>query len=175
MQEVVKKEIMKLLDIGIIYPIGDSHWVSPIHYVPKKGGITVVTNKNDEHVPTRTITGWRVYIDYRKLNEATAKIIYFQIPIDLMIKKKQHSHVLSEHTLIGECLSGYAMPQLHFKEIKDRKGAENVAADHLSRIENDESSDDSDVDDNFPREILMEINTKDEPWFEGLLTNYLSA
>ncbi|GKA80495.1 reverse transcriptase domain-containing protein [Tanacetum coccineum] len=48
-------------------------------------------------------------------------------------------------------------------EIKDRKRTENVAADHLSRIENDESSDDSEVDDNFPGETLMEINTKDEP------------
>ncbi|GJU55867.1 reverse transcriptase domain-containing protein [Tanacetum coccineum] len=48
-------------------------------------------------------------------------------------------------------------------EIKDRKGTENVAADHLSRIENDESSDESEVDDNFPGETLMEINTKDEP------------
>ncbi|GKB33500.1 reverse transcriptase domain-containing protein [Tanacetum coccineum] len=47
----------------------------------------------------------------------------------------------------------------------DRKGIENVAADHLSRIENDESSDDSEVDDNFPGETLMEIHTKDEPWF----------
>ncbi|GKE15761.1 hypothetical protein Tco_1423338 [Tanacetum coccineum] len=73
MQEVVKKEIMKLLDTGIIYPIADSPWVSPIHCVPKKGGITVVTNKNDELVPTRTVMGWRVCIDYRKLNEATAK------------------------------------------------------------------------------------------------------
>ncbi|GJS82997.1 hypothetical protein Tco_0749538 [Tanacetum coccineum] len=60
MQEVVKKEIVKLLDTGIIYPIADSPWVSPIHCVPKKGGITVVTNKNDELVPTRTVTGWRV-------------------------------------------------------------------------------------------------------------------
>ncbi|GJY71712.1 reverse transcriptase domain-containing protein [Tanacetum coccineum] len=59
MQEVVKKEIVKLLDTDIIYPIADSPWVSPIHYVPKKGGITVVTNKNDELVLTRTITGWR--------------------------------------------------------------------------------------------------------------------
>ncbi|GJR01245.1 reverse transcriptase domain-containing protein [Tanacetum coccineum] len=57
-------------------------------------------------------------------------------------------------------------------EIKDRKGTENVAADHLSQIENDESSDDSDVDDNFPRETLMEINTKDEPWFADF-ANYL--
>ncbi|GJV71263.1 reverse transcriptase domain-containing protein [Tanacetum coccineum] len=63
MQEVVKKEIMKLLDTGIIYPIADSPWVSPIHCVPKKGGITVVTNENDELVPTRTVTGWRIPID----------------------------------------------------------------------------------------------------------------
>ncbi|GKE24887.1 reverse transcriptase domain-containing protein [Tanacetum coccineum] len=57
-------------------------------------------------------------------------------------------------------------------EIKDRKGTENVAADHLSRIENDETSDDSKVDDNFPGETLMEINTKDEPWFADF-ANYL--
>ncbi|GJS95774.1 reverse transcriptase domain-containing protein [Tanacetum coccineum] len=50
-------------------------------------------------------------------------------------------------------------------EIKDRKGTENVAAEHLSRIENDETSDDIEVDDNFPGETLMEINTKNEPWF----------
>ncbi|GJU67692.1 reverse transcriptase domain-containing protein [Tanacetum coccineum] len=53
-------------------------------------------------------------------------------------------------------------------EIKDKKGTENVVADHLSRIENDETSDDSEVDDNFPRETLMEINTKDEPWYFNL-------
>ncbi|GJV01013.1 reverse transcriptase domain-containing protein [Tanacetum coccineum] len=68
MQEVVKKEIVKLLDNGIIYPIADSHWISPIHCVSKKGGITIVTNRNDELVPTRTVTGWRVYIAYRKYN-----------------------------------------------------------------------------------------------------------
>ncbi|GJR14822.1 reverse transcriptase domain-containing protein [Tanacetum coccineum] len=94
MQEVVKKEIVKLLDTGII---------------------TVVTNENDELVPTRTVTGWRVCINYRKLNEATAKdhfplpfrdqmleILagnkyfcfldgfsgYFQIPFDLMDQEK---------------------------------------------------------------------------------------
>ncbi|GJY23378.1 reverse transcriptase domain-containing protein [Tanacetum coccineum] len=115
MQEVVEKEIVKLLDTGIIYPIADSPWVSPIHCVPKKGGITVVTNENDELVPTRTVTGWRVCIDYRKLNEATAKdhlplpfmdqmlerlvgnkyfcfldgfSRYFQIPIDPMDQEK---------------------------------------------------------------------------------------
>ncbi|GJU11435.1 reverse transcriptase domain-containing protein [Tanacetum coccineum] len=57
-------------------------------------------------------------------------------------------------------------------EIKDRKGTENVAADHLSRIENDETSDDNEVDDNFPGESLMEINTRDESWFADF-ANYL--
>ncbi|GKD95754.1 reverse transcriptase domain-containing protein [Tanacetum coccineum] len=57
-------------------------------------------------------------------------------------------------------------------EIKDRKGTENIAADHLSRLENDETSDDGEVDDNFPGETLMKINTKDEPWFADF-ANYL--
>ncbi|GJX19754.1 hypothetical protein Tco_0222431 [Tanacetum coccineum] len=57
-------------------------------------------------------------------------------------------------------------------EIKDRKGTENVAADHLSRIEKEETSDDSEVDDNFSGENLMEVNTKDDPWFADF-ENYL--
>ncbi|GJS30274.1 reverse transcriptase domain-containing protein [Tanacetum coccineum] len=62
MQEVVKKEIVKLID-------------------------TVVTNKNDELVPTRTVTGWRVCINYRKLNEATAKD-HFPLPfMDQMLER----------------------------------------------------------------------------------------
>nr|GEU48362.1 reverse transcriptase domain-containing protein [Tanacetum cinerariifolium] len=86
MQEVIEKEIVKLLDTAIIYSIADSPWVSPIHYVPKKGGITVIINENDELVPTRTVTGWRVCIDYRKLNEATAKA-YFPLPfMDQMLE-----------------------------------------------------------------------------------------
>ncbi|GKB05879.1 reverse transcriptase domain-containing protein [Tanacetum coccineum] len=57
-------------------------------------------------------------------------------------------------------------------KIKDRKDTENVDADHLSRIENDETSNDSEVDDNFPGEALMEINTRGEPWFTDF-ANYL--
>ncbi|CAA7016379.1 unnamed protein product [Microthlaspi erraticum] len=67
LKEVVKKEILKLLDAGVIYPISDSTWVSPVHCVPKKGGITVVKNEKDEMIPTRTITGHRMCIDYRKV------------------------------------------------------------------------------------------------------------
>ncbi|GJW76010.1 reverse transcriptase domain-containing protein, partial [Tanacetum coccineum] len=297
MQEVVKKEIMKLLDTSIIYPIADSPWVSHIHCVPKKGGITVVTNENNKLVLTRTITGWRVCIDYRKLNKATTKDHfplpfmdqmlerlagnkyfcflngfsgYFQIPIDpkdqekttftcpfgtyaftripfglcnapatfqrcmLTIfqdmieelvkvfmedfsvfrnsfetylnnldKKLQHckdAHLVlnwekchfmvKEGIMLGHKVFSAGLevdkakinvilklpPPTNIKsvrsflihaefdiEIKDRKGTENVAADHLSRIENDEIRDDNEVDDNFPGETLMEINTKDEP------------
>ncbi|GKB23960.1 hypothetical protein Tco_0863361, partial [Tanacetum coccineum] len=64
--DVIKKEVEKLLDAGLIYPISDSPWVSPVHCVPKKGGMTVVKNEENELVPTRLVTGWRVCIDYRK-------------------------------------------------------------------------------------------------------------
>nr|GEU76502.1 reverse transcriptase domain-containing protein [Tanacetum cinerariifolium] len=63
----------KSFEAGLIYPISDSPWVSPVHCVPKKGGFTVVENKDNELIPTRLVTGWRVCIDYQKLNEATRK------------------------------------------------------------------------------------------------------
>ncbi|XP_021994444.1 uncharacterized protein LOC110891080 [Helianthus annuus] len=87
MQDVVKKEVIKLLDAGLIYPISDSVWVSPVQVVPKKGGITVVPNDKNELIPTRTVTGWRVCIDYRKLNDATRKD-HFPFPfIDQMLER----------------------------------------------------------------------------------------
>ncbi|XP_038707240.1 uncharacterized protein LOC120002544 [Tripterygium wilfordii] len=87
MKEVVKAEILKLLDAAIIYPISDSSWVSPVQVVPKKGGITVVKNEKNELIPTRTTTGWRVCIDYRKLNNATRKD-HFPLPfIDQMLER----------------------------------------------------------------------------------------
>ncbi|GJT29180.1 reverse transcriptase domain-containing protein, partial [Tanacetum coccineum] len=333
MQEVVKKEMVKLLDTGIIYPITDSPYVSPIHCVPKKGGITIITNENDELVPTKTVTGWRVCIDYRKLNEATTKD-HFPLPfldqmlerlagnkyfcfldatfqrcmlaifhdmieesievfmddfsvfgnsfdkclnnLDKMLQHCKDAHLVlnyekchfmvKEGIVLGHKVSNAGLdvdkakidviskipPPTNIKgvrsflghasfyrrfikdfseiarpltkllekdtrfefndecrkafnllkekltcapvivspnwnlpfelmcdasdfavavvleldiEIKDKKGTENVAADHLSQIKNNDSSDDSEVDDNFPGETLMEINTEDEPWF----------
>jgi hypothetical protein len=69
MKEVVRNEVIKLLDNGIIYPISNSKWVSPTQVVPKKSEVTVITNEKNKLIPTRTIIGWRICIDYRKLEK----------------------------------------------------------------------------------------------------------
>ncbi|GJZ01091.1 reverse transcriptase domain-containing protein, partial [Tanacetum coccineum] len=274
MQEVVKKEMVKLLDTGIIYPIADSPWASPIHFVPKKGGITVFTNENDELVPTRIITGWRRLAGNKYFCFLNGFFGYFQIPIDpndqekttftcafgtyayrrmpfglcnapatfqrrmlaifhnlieesvevfmdnfsifgnsfdtclnnldKMLQRCKDAHLVlnwekchfmvKEEIVLGHKVSSAGLevdkakidvisklpPPTNIKgailefdiEIKDRKGKENVAAHHISRIKNDETSDDSEVYDNFLEETLMEINTKNKPWFADF-ANYL--
>ncbi|KAM2593859.1 hypothetical protein TB1_042954 [Malus domestica] len=87
MMDVVKKETIKQLDYEVIYPISDSHWVSPVQVVLKKSGVTVVKNEDNELVLTRIQTGWRVCIDYRKLNATTRKD-HFPLPfIDQMLER----------------------------------------------------------------------------------------
>ncbi|CAL8988499.1 unnamed protein product, partial [Prunus brigantina] len=87
MKEVVRAEVLKLLDVGVIYPISDSKWVSAIHVVPKRRGVTVVKNEHKELVETRPATSWRVCTDYRKLNSDTRKD-YFPMPfIDQMLER----------------------------------------------------------------------------------------
>jgi hypothetical protein len=86
MQEVVRAKVIKLLGAGIIYPIFNSKWVSPIHIVPKRARLTIVKNNDDELVSTRIQSGWRVCIDYCKLNAATRKD-HFSLPfIDQMVE-----------------------------------------------------------------------------------------
>nr|GEV74725.1 reverse transcriptase domain-containing protein [Tanacetum cinerariifolium] len=86
-KDAEEKEVQKLLDVGLIYLISDSLWVSPVHCVPKKGGFTIVENEENELIPTRLVTGWRVCIDYRKLNEPTRKY-HFPLPfIDQMLER----------------------------------------------------------------------------------------
>ncbi|GJU94921.1 reverse transcriptase domain-containing protein [Tanacetum coccineum] len=277
--EVIKQEVIKLLDAGLIYPISDSPWVSPVHCVPKKGGITVVRNEDNELIPTRLVTGWRVCIDYRKLNDATRKDHfplpfmdqmlerlagneyycfldgfsgYFQIPIDPLDQEKttftcpygtfayrrmpfglcnapgtfQRCMVAIFHDMIektmevfmddfsvfgdsfSSCLShldkmlqrcedtnlvlNWKTP-LHGQEkraynakpillrwilllqefdveIRDKKGAENLAADHLSRLENPHQSEleKKEITETFPLETLGMVTFRGDdnaPWF----------
>nr|GEU69199.1 reverse transcriptase domain-containing protein [Tanacetum cinerariifolium] len=101
--DVIKKEVEKLLDARLIYPISHSPWVSPVHCVPKKGGMTVIKNDKNELVPTRLVTGWRVCIDYRKLNEATRKD-HFPLPfMDQMLERL----VGNEYYCFLDGFSGY--------------------------------------------------------------------
>ncbi|GKE03839.1 reverse transcriptase domain-containing protein [Tanacetum coccineum] len=218
----------------------DKKLVSPIHYVPKKCGITVVTNERNELVPTRTVTGWRIPIDpmdqekttftypfgtyaYRRmpfgLCNATATFQRCMLAIfhdmieksvevfmedffvfsssfdhylnnlDKMLQRCEDAHLVlnwekyhfmvKEGIVLGNKVFEASLevdkakinvisklpPPTNIKEVKDRKGTENVAADNLSRIKKQETNDDSKVDDNFPGETLMEINTRDDPWF----------
>ncbi|RDX86104.1 hypothetical protein CR513_32600, partial [Mucuna pruriens] len=78
--DVVKKEVIKLLAVGIIYPILDGNWVSPVQVVPKKFGMTVMKNRNDELVPMLVQNSW-------KLNQATSKD-HFPLPfLDQVLEK----------------------------------------------------------------------------------------
>ena len=87
MKDVVRKEVLKWLNARFIYAISDSPWVSPVHVVPKKGGFTVIRNERNELIPIRIVTGWRVCIDYRKLNTTTRKD-HFPLPfIDQMLDR----------------------------------------------------------------------------------------
>nr|GEY91180.1 DNA-directed DNA polymerase [Tanacetum cinerariifolium] len=87
MHDVIKLEVLKLLDAGLIYPISDSPWVSPVHCVPKKGCFTVIENEENELILARLVTDWRVCINYHKLNEATRKD-HFPLPfMDQMLER----------------------------------------------------------------------------------------
>ena len=87
MKEVVRKEVLKWLDAGVIYPISNSSWVSRVQVVPKNGGTIVIRTENNTLLPSRTVTGWRICIDYRKLNKATRKY-HFPLPfLDQMLDR----------------------------------------------------------------------------------------
>ena len=84
--------MLKLLQAGIIYPISDSPWVSPTQVVPKKSGITMMKNDKGEDVFTRLTTGWRVCIDYRRLNAVTRKN-HFPLPFMDQVLERVSRHL----------------------------------------------------------------------------------
>ncbi|KAK1626916.1 hypothetical protein QYE76_001231 [Lolium multiflorum] len=79
MKEVVRNEVLRLLEAGIIYPIADSRWVSPVHCVPKKGGMTVVPNDNDELIPQRVVVG-RFIKDFSKISKPLTNLLQKDVP-----------------------------------------------------------------------------------------------
>ncbi|GJV66508.1 reverse transcriptase domain-containing protein [Tanacetum coccineum] len=220
--EVIKKEVVKLLDAGLIYPISDSHWVSLVHYVPKKGGMTIVTNDDNELILTRLVTGWRVCIDYRKLNDATQKDHFLlpfmdqmlerldgneyycfldgfsrievdrekvdviaKLPPPMSIKGIQSFLVLlktmvyTNHSALKYLLAKQdAKPRLlcwimllqEFDVIiSDKKGVKNLAANHLSRLENPHQSnpEKKEITKTFPVETLG----MDDPYLFRIYTD----
>ncbi|CAN6544186.1 unnamed protein product [Malus baccata var. baccata] len=239
MMEVVKKEIIKLLDCGVIYPISDSRWVSPVQCVPKKSGVTVVANAENELVPQRIQTGWRVCIDYRKLNTTTRKD-HFPLPfIDQMLERLAgfYRRFIKDFSKIAQPLCRLLQKEVAFEftkectesfkqlkellttapiivppdwslpfelmsfttplgplkylltkkeanpllirwilllqefdiEIRDKKGSENVVADHLSRMVHNEES--LPILETFPNEQLLSIKVS-APWYADIV-NFL--
>ncbi|GKF01628.1 hypothetical protein Tco_0028551 [Tanacetum coccineum] len=121
--DVIKKEVEKLLDAGLIYPILDSPWVRPVHCVPKKGGMTVVTNDENELVLTRLVTG-RLWIkclrDSQEMNTIVSSMVSrvtFKYQSIRKIKKRPHSPAHTKRLLTVACLSSYAMHQARFRGV----------------------------------------------------------
>ncbi|GJX20963.1 reverse transcriptase domain-containing protein [Tanacetum coccineum] len=183
-QDVVKTKILKLLDAGLIYAIFDSPWVRPIQVVPKKGGTTVIANKDNELIPTRTGTGWKdIKLNGHKISKAgievdkakvdvIASLLYptnvkdakfdfsdeciksFDIlrdklitaPViiapnwDLDFELMCDTNDYAVGAVLGQRIEKKFRP-IYYEftiEIKDKKGTENLDADHLSRLENPE-------------------------------------
>jgi hypothetical protein len=112
MREVVKKELLKLLKVGVIFPIFDSEWVSLVQVVPKKGGMVLIRNEKNELITRRTITSWRMCIDYQKFNKATQKDHFPLQFIDEMLER------LANHSFFCylDGYSGYHQISIHLDD-----------------------------------------------------------
>nr|GEW88395.1 DNA-directed DNA polymerase [Tanacetum cinerariifolium] len=179
--DVIKKEVEKLLNAGLIYPISDSPWVSPIHCVPKKEGMTVIKNDENELVPTRLMLERLAGNEYYCFLDGFSG--YFQIPIDPKDQEKTtftcpYGIFAYKRMPFGLCNAPgtfqRCMMEFEFKVI-DTRGAENYAADHLSRLENPYENifDPKEINKTFPLESLNKVAHKDPstPWFADL-ANY---
>nr|GEV21713.1 retrovirus-related Pol polyprotein from transposon 17.6 [Tanacetum cinerariifolium] len=256
-RDVIKKEVIKLLDAGMIYPISDSPWVSPIHYVPKKGGMTVVANENNELILTRLVTGWRmvffryfqILIDpqdqekttfacpygtfaYRRMPFGLCNALVFgdsfsscltnldkmlnrcketnlvlnwekchfmcregivlghkisksglevdKAKVDVIAKLPHPTTVKGVRSFLGhigfyrrfiEDFSKIARPMTHLLEKETPFGSENLAADHLLRLENPHQDvlENKDINENFPLKTLGSLTSHNTPWFVDIV------
>ncbi|KAL6345845.1 hypothetical protein AAG906_017603 [Vitis piasezkii] len=185
MQEVVRGEVLKLLQAGIIYPISDSLWVSPTQVVPKKSGITVVQNEKGEEVSTRPTSAWRVCIDYRRLNSVTRKD-HFPLPFMDQVLERVSGHPFSCFRMDAKFVWDEKC-QKSFEELKqflttapivrapnwklpfEVMWVENVVANHLSRLVISHDSHGLPINDDF-EESLMSIEVA--PWYSHI-ANFL--
>ncbi|GKE03292.1 hypothetical protein Tco_1395310 [Tanacetum coccineum] len=199
--EVIKKEVIKLLDVGLIYPIFDSPWVSPVHCVPKKGGMTVVENKENELIPTRCMMAifhnmieeiMEVFMDDFSVFEDS--FLSYLSYLDKMIKQCKDTNLVlnwekchfmvKEGIVLGHKISKSRIEVDRAKvdviaklpHLTSVKGAENLTADHLSRLENPHEGDleKKEINETFPLEtlgIISSHNDSSTPWFADI-ANY---
>nr|GEZ38851.1 reverse transcriptase domain-containing protein [Tanacetum cinerariifolium] len=219
--DIIKKEVEKLLDAGLIYPISDSPWVSPIHCVPKKGGMTVITNDENELVPTRLVIGWRPFelmcdasdfavgavlgqriekhfrpIHYASKTMTEAESNYTTTKKEMLAVvyafEKFRSYLIMNKSIVytnhsalkylfakkdgkARLLRWILLFQEFDFKVVDTKGAENYAADHLSRLENPYENvfDLKEINEFFPLETIGKLAHHDQStlWFSDF-ANY---
>ncbi|GJT84449.1 reverse transcriptase domain-containing protein [Tanacetum coccineum] len=187
--KVIKKEVIKLLDAGLIYPISDSLWVSPVHCVPKKGGITVIKNEENELISTRCMMAI-----FHDMIEETMEVFMDDFSVfgdsfssclshlDKMLKHCEDTNLVLNwekcHFMVKEgIILGHKIPKSGIEVDRAKvdviaklphptsvKGAENLAADHLSRLENPHEGDleKKEINETFPLETLGIISSHND-------------
>nr|GEY72909.1 reverse transcriptase domain-containing protein [Tanacetum cinerariifolium] len=171
--EVIKKEVIKLLDAGLIYPIFDSSWVSPVHCVPKKGGMTIVENEDNELIPTRLVTGTFQRYMMAVFHDMIKKMMEVFMDVFSIFGDSFSSCLSHLDKILQRCEDtnrGLNWEKFHFmvKEgiilghkisksgIEVDRAKENLAADHLSRLENphQDKLEKKEITETFPLETL---------------------
>ncbi|GJS94205.1 reverse transcriptase domain-containing protein [Tanacetum coccineum] len=157
-KEVVKKEVIKLLDAGLIYPISDSPWVSLVQVVPKKGWMTVVKNEKDELIPQQNLHSYMARMYRLPVSKMSMEVFMDRLSPSLGIlrplpHKPREDAILYLANETNLCIA---------LEKVQLQGAENLAADHLSRLENPDLGKliRAEIRDLFPEEQLMATSDK---------------